>query len=66
MTPLGIACKRRELARSNLANYESTIARKKEIEPFKVDLTTLQRLEEQIFKIEWIFPESRGVFGKDQ
>ena len=52
MTSLATARKRRELARSNLANFESTITRKKQIEPFKLDLITLQRLEEQLFKIE--------------
>ena len=52
MTSLATARKRRELARSNLANFESTITRKKQIEPFKLDPITLQRLEEQLFKIE--------------
>ena len=52
MTSLVTARKRRELAQSNLANFESTITRKKQIEPFKLDLITLQHLEEQLFKIE--------------
>ena len=52
MTSLATARKRRELARSNLANFESTITWKKQIEPSKLDLITLQRLEEQLFKIE--------------
>ena len=52
MTSLATARKRRELARSNLANFESTITRKKQIKPFKLDVITLQRLEEQLFKIE--------------
>ena len=35
-----------------MANLECTIARKKEIEPFKLDLTGLQHLEKQLSKIE--------------
>ena len=52
MAALATARKRRELARSNLANFESTVTRKQQIEPFKLDLITFQRLEEQLFKIE--------------
>ena len=35
-----------------MATFKSTITRKKQIEPFKLDLITLQRLEEQLLKIE--------------
>ena len=51
MTSLASARKRRELIRSNLSKFESTVTQIKQIEPFKLDLITLQRLEEQLFKI---------------
>ena len=46
MTSLATARQRRKLARSNLDNFEFTIIRKKQIEPFKLDFITLKRLEE--------------------
>ena len=54
MTSLATARKRRELARFILANFESTVTLKKQkqIEPFKLDLTTPQRFEEQLYLTE--------------
>ena len=67
MTSLVTVHKRRELVRSNLANIESTITRKKQIEPFKLDIITLQNLEEQLFEIEnGYFQNQELIFGKDQ
>ena len=61
MASLATARKRRELARSNLANFESTVTRKQQIEPFKLDLITFQRLEEQLFKIENVFFQNQEL-----
>ena len=61
MTSLASARKRRELIRSNMSNFEPTVTQIKQIEPFKLDLITLQRLEEQLFKIKYGFFQNQEL-----